>query len=49
LSTEERLNGLSTEERLNGLSAEEVVQALPPETLEALARRFRANGLSAKP
>jgi hypothetical protein len=58
LPAEERLKGLpaeelrkrlSTEERLQGLSAEDVVRALPPGTLEALARRFRANGSSAKP
>jgi hypothetical protein len=49
LSVEERLKGLSVEERLEGLSAEEVVRALPPETLEALARQLKANGPASKP
>jgi hypothetical protein len=58
LSPEERLKGLpaeelrkrlSEEERLKGLSAEEVVRALPPETLEALARQLKGNGTSSKP
>ena len=42
----ERLKGLSVEERLAGLTAEDVVRALPPETLEALARKLKANGHS---
>ena len=55
LPAEERLKGLpaeelrkrlSTEERLKGLTADEVVKALPPEMLEALARRLKANGSS---
>jgi hypothetical protein len=49
LSAEERLKGLSPKERLEGLSAEEVVRALPPETLDALARQLKANGSSPKP
>jgi hypothetical protein len=58
LSAEERLKGLpveevrkhlSPEERLKGLSADEVLKALPPETLEALGRKLKANGPSAKP
>jgi hypothetical protein len=48
LRPEERLKGLSPEERLKGLSADEVARALPPETLEELARRFKANGSSPK-
>ena len=48
LPAEERLKGLPAEERLKGLSADEVVEALPPEILEALARRLRANGSSPK-
>jgi hypothetical protein len=48
LPPEERLKGLSPEERLKGLSADEVVRALPPQTLEELARRFKANGSSLK-
>ena len=46
LPAEERLKGLPAEERLKGLSAEELVRALPPEIVEALARRFKANGSS---
>jgi hypothetical protein len=49
LPAEERLKGLSPEERLQGLSAKEVVRALPPETLEALARELKANGPPSKP
>ena len=49
LPAEERLKGLAAEERLQGLSAEEVARALPPETLQALARLLRANGHSAEP
>jgi hypothetical protein len=48
LSTEERLEGLPAEERLKGLSADEVAKALPPEILEALARRLKANGSEPK-
>ena len=44
LSPEQRLEGLPAEERLKGLSAEEVVRALSPETLDALARKLKANG-----
>jgi hypothetical protein len=46
LPAEERLKGLPPEERLKGLSAEELVRALPPEIVEALARRCKANGSS---
>ena len=49
LTPVERLKGLPTEARLKGLSADEVVRALPPETLEALARQLQANGSSPKP
>ncbi|MGH7222799.1 MAG: hypothetical protein ACRELF_06205, partial [Gemmataceae bacterium] len=48
LPAEERLKGLPAEERLKGLSADEVVKALPPEVLEALARRLKANGSDLK-
>jgi hypothetical protein len=48
LPAEERLKGMPTEERLKGMSAEEIVKALPPEILEALARRLKANGSDAK-
>lgn len=57
LPPEERLKGLppeefrkrlSPEERLKGLSADEVVKALPPEVLEELARRLKANGPAPK-
>jgi hypothetical protein len=37
------------EERVKGVSAEELVRALPPETLQALARLLKANGHSAEP
>src|SRR5262249_2998555 len=47
-SVAELLKTLPAEERLKGLSAEEVVRALPPETLEALARLLKANGHSAE-
>jgi hypothetical protein len=46
LPAEERLKGLPAEERLKGLSAEELVRALPPEIVEVLARRLKANGSS---
>src|SRR5947209_3622705 len=49
LPGEELRKGLSVEERLKGLSAEEVIRALPPDTLEALARQLKANGQSSKP
>jgi len=39
-----RLEGLSAEQRLEGLSAEEGLAALPPETVEALARKLKGNG-----
>jgi hypothetical protein len=48
LPPEERLKGLPPEERLKGLSADEVVKALPPEVLEELARRLKANGPAPK-
>jgi hypothetical protein len=48
LPPEERLKGLPPEERLKGLSADEVVKALPPEVLEALVRRLKANGSEPK-
>ena len=44
LPPEERLKGLSVEERVKGLTAEELARGLPPETLEALARRLKAEG-----
>jgi hypothetical protein len=40
---------LPLEERVKGVSAEELVQALPAETLEALARLLEANGHSGEP
>jgi hypothetical protein len=49
LPAEERLKGLTAKERLAGLTAEEVIRALPPETLEALARQLKANGPSSEP
>jgi hypothetical protein len=48
-SVTELLKTLPAEERLKGLSAEEVARALPPETLQALARLLRPNGHSAEP
>jgi hypothetical protein len=47
-SIDELLKSLPPEERLKGLSADEVARALPPEILEELARRFKANGSSRK-
>ena len=47
-SMAEILKTLPPEERLKGLSAEEVVRALPPDTLQALARLLKANGHSAE-
>jgi hypothetical protein len=49
LSPKERLEGMSPQERLEGLSADQVIRALPPETLEALARQLKANGPPSKP
>ena len=43
-SLDQLLKSLSPEERLKGLSAEEVMKGLPPDVLEALAQRLRANG-----
>lgn len=51
LPPEERLRGLPPEERLKGLAADEVVKAvkaLPPETLQELARRLKVNGPAPK-
>jgi hypothetical protein len=48
LPPEELRKRLSPEERLKGLSADEVVKALPPEILEALTRRLKANGSDSK-
>lgn len=48
-SLDKLLASLPAEERLKGLSAEEVARALPPETLQALARLLKANGHSADP
>src|SRR5262249_41387071 len=45
-SMAEILKTLPAEERLKGLSAEEVVRALPPETLQELARLLKTNGRS---
>jgi hypothetical protein len=49
LPAEELRKRLSPEERVKGLSADELVRVLPPETLEALARKLKANGPSSKP
>jgi hypothetical protein len=46
---DELLESLPAGERLKGLSAEEIVKALPPETLEALARQLKVNGTPSKP
>jgi hypothetical protein len=46
---DELLTSLPAEERIKGLSVEELIRALPPETLEALVRKLKANGSSAKP
>ena len=48
-SIDKFLKGLSAEKRLEGLSAEEVLKALPPETLEELTRKLKANGSAPKP
>ncbi|MGH7222256.1 MAG: hypothetical protein ACRELF_03440 [Gemmataceae bacterium] len=45
---DELLQNWPAEERLKGLSAEEVIRALPPEVLEAIARRLKANGSEPK-
>ena len=45
----ERLKKLPVEKRLEGLSAEEIIRALPPETLEELARRLNANSSPSEP
>jgi len=42
-TTEKIIGRLSPQERLQGLSVEELVRALPPETLAALIRQFKAN------
>lgn len=44
LPAEKRLEGLPAKKRLEGLSAQEVVQALPEETLQELARLLKTNG-----
>ncbi len=53
LPPEKRLEGLSPEKRLEGLSPEERLEGLSPEELraamEAVQRRLKANGSSAKP
>ena len=48
-SVDEFLNNLPAKERLKGLSADEVAQALPPDILEALIRKHKANGTPPKP
>jgi hypothetical protein len=57
MPVEERLKGLSAddlrkhlsaEERLKGLSPDDLLAALPPEFLEALARRLKDKGTSSK-
>jgi len=49
LPPEKRLQGLTAKERLEGLPAEDVLRALPAETVEAFARKLKANGDSSKP
>jgi hypothetical protein len=49
LPAEERLKGLPVEERLKGLSADDVVRGLPPDVLEAVVRKLKANGSSSNP
>jgi hypothetical protein len=49
LSPTERVEGLPAEERLKGLSVEEEIRALSLQALEALTRKLKANGSSAKP
>jgi hypothetical protein len=53
LSPKQRLEGLSPEQRLKGLSVEQRLEGLSPEELravaEAIQRRLRSNGLTAKP
>lgn len=48
-SIAELLKSLPAEERLKGVSAEELLRALPPETLEALKKRIRDEGLPHPP
>jgi len=48
-SLDKILATLPAEERLKGLSAEEVARALPPETLQELARLLKKNGPSVEP
>jgi len=48
-SMAEILKTLPAEERLKGLSAQEVARALPPETLQEVARLLKKNGRSAEP
>ncbi len=48
-SLDKLLASLPAEERLKGLSAQEVARALPPETLQELARLLKKNGHSAEP
>ena len=43
-SIDELLESLPPEQRLKGLTAQEVARALPPDTLQALARLLKANG-----
>jgi hypothetical protein len=47
-SIDQLFKSLPPEERLKGLSADEIAKALPPEVLEELARRFKANGAESK-
>ena len=46
LPAEELRKRLSPEERVKGLTEDELLKALPPEVLEALARKLKANGSS---
>ncbi len=48
-SLDKLLASLPPEQRLKGLTAEELARALPPETLQALARLLKANGQTADP
>jgi hypothetical protein len=48
-SMDELLKTWPVKERLKGLSAGDVVRALPPETLEELARLLKPNGHSDEP
>lgn len=47
-SLDNLLRNMPVEERLKGLSAEEVIQGLPPEVLQEIARRLKANGSDPK-